>query len=64
MINRYRQIVLVTTMDEPIQRMTAASYESLKKVGAKDPLMNEFRGSFALIGYTGQGRPSFVSQVS
>lgn len=43
--------------------MTGAAYNALRRIGARNPFNADLRGSFALIGYTGPGRPSFVKQV-
>lgn len=43
--------------------MTGSAYNALKKIGAKDPFKADFRGSFALLGYTGPGKPAFIQQV-
>lgn len=56
-------IVLVAIQNEGQRRMTSAAYSALRRLGARNPLNAAYRGSFALIGYTGPGRPSFVRQV-
>lgn len=43
--------------------MTGSAYNALKKIGAKDPFKADYRGSFALLGYTGPGKPAFIQQV-
>ena len=43
--------------------MTGAAYNALRRIGARNPFNADFRGSFALIGYTGPGRPKFIKQV-
>lgn len=43
--------------------MTAAAYAALRQIGARNPFYGDYRGSFAMIGYTGPGKPSFVKQV-
>lgn len=43
--------------------MTGAAYNALRRVGARNPLRADYRGSFALLGYTGPGRPAFIKQV-
>ena len=44
--------------------MIGSAYTALKKIGARKSLNVGYRGSFALIGYTGPGRPAFVTQVT
>ena len=36
----------------------------LKKIGAQEPIINEHRSSFALIGYKGVETPKWITQVS
>jgi excinuclease UvrABC ATPase subunit len=43
--------------------MTGAAYNALRRIGAKSPLKAEYRGSFALLGFTGPGKPAFIQQV-
>ncbi len=43
--------------------MTGAAYNALRRIKARRPFNADFRGSFAMVGYTGPGRPSFVRQV-
>ena len=35
---------------------------ALKRLGAKDPILTDFRGSFALIGYTEPSKPYWIAQ--
>lgn len=37
-----------------------AAIDALKRVGATDPISTDYRGSFALIGYSGAVKPSWV----
>jgi len=53
------QIVLVAIQDEG-SRYVNAAIDALKRVGATDPILTDFRGSFALIGYSGAVKPSWV----
>ena len=48
--------------DEGSFRMTDAAYEALAAIEAVDPLKG-YRSSFALIGWTGYGGLSSVTQV-
>ena len=55
--------MLVAIQDEGQKRILSSAYTALRRIGARNPLNAAYRGSFALIGYTGPGRPSFVRQV-
>lgn len=57
------KIVLVAIQDEGKKYMTGAAYNALRKIGAKDPFRADYRGSFALLGFTGPGKPAFIQQV-
>ena len=54
---------MVSIKDEASYKMKNSDYECLREIGARDPIMSEYRGSFTLVGYTGPGRPSFIRQV-
>ena len=41
-------------------KYVAPAIEALKRVGATDPILTGYRGSFALIGYSGVVKPSWV----
>ena len=43
--------------------MTGAAYNALRRIGARSPLKAGYRGSFALLGFTGPGKPAFIQQV-
>ena len=58
------KIVLIAIQDEASKRMYSDVYTALLLAGATKPLRKEFRGSFALIGFTGDAKPSFIKQVS
>ena len=58
-----RKIVLGAIQDEGSRGMIRNAYKALIKVGASNPLMRGYRGSFALLGYTGPGRLPFIRQV-
>lgn len=53
----------MATQDEAKRRMTPAGYSALLRIGAKKPLKDGYRGSFAFIGYSGKRKPSYVQQV-
>lgn len=44
--------------------MTSNGYKALLTVGAKTTMKKDYRGSFALIGFSGNPKPGFVKQVS
>ena len=52
-------IVLVAIQDEG-SRYVAPAIGALKKLGTTDPILTDYRGSFALIGYSGVVKPSWV----
>ena len=54
---------MVSIKDEASDKMKNSDYECLREIGARNPIMSEYRGSFTLVGYTGPGRPSFIRQV-
>ena len=35
---------------------------ALKRLGATDPIMTDYRGSFALVGYAGAKKPKWIAQ--
>ena len=55
--------MFVAIQDEAKRRMISSAYTALRRIGARNALKAAYRGSFALIGYTGPGRPAFVRQV-
>ena len=57
------KIVLVAIQDEAQRKMYSPAYAALRRIGARSPMNAGYRASFALIGYTGPGRPSFIKQV-
>ena len=44
-------------------RHVGAALGALKRVGATDPILRGFRGSYALVGYAEEKKPSYVKQV-
>ena len=58
----FSKVILVAVQDEGSRYMNYATYNAFKKIGAKNPRLR-FRSSFALIGFSGQGRPRWVKQV-
>ena len=43
-------------------RFVREALDALKRVGATDPIMTDFRGSYALVGYAREKKPSYVKQ--
>ena len=44
--------------------MFSKGYKALRLVGGRRPFYRSLRGSYALVGTTGPGRPFWVKQVS
>ena len=57
----YSKIVLVAIQDEGSSQVSPA-LNALKRLGAKDPILTDYRGSFALIGYAQPSKPSWIAQ--
>ena len=57
----YSKIVLVAIQDEGSSYVLAA-FDALKRLGATDPILADYRGSYALAGYSGINKPSWVTQ--
>ncbi|XP_020628090.1 uncharacterized protein LOC110065301 isoform X2 [Orbicella faveolata] len=55
------KIVLVAIQDEGSKYVPVAM-EALKRLGATDPILKDFRGSFCLVGYAGDTKPSWITQ--
>lgn len=55
------KIVLVATQDEGSQYVSPA-LDALKRLGAKDLILNNFRGSFALVGNAQSNKPDWIAQ--
>jgi hypothetical protein len=43
--------------------MTSSLESAIVRVGGRKPVKPAYRGSFALVGYTGPDRPSWIQQV-
>ncbi|KAL9978634.1 hypothetical protein ACROYT_G016171 [Oculina patagonica] len=56
------KIVLVAVQDSA-DTYGSAAIGALKRLGAREPIILEFRSSFALAGFTGSSLPSWVSQA-
>lgn len=61
--SHHSKIVLVAVQDEGATRLSPA-IDALRRVGAVDPVMIDYRGSFALIGYgnADTNRPVWIAQ--
>ena len=57
----YSKIVLVAIQDEG-SRFGPAAFDALRRLGATDPILNDYRGSYALAGFSGINKPSWVTQ--
>lgn len=56
-----KPIVLVAIQDEGSAFISPA-FDALKRLGATEPIMTDFRGSFALVGYAGASKPTWIAQ--
>ena len=57
----FSKIVLVAIQDEG-SRFGPAAFDALRRLGATDLILNDYRGSYALAGYSGINKPSWVTQ--
>ena len=55
------KIVLVAIQDEGSSQVSPA-LNALKRLGAKVPILTDYQGSFALIGYAQPSKPSWIEQ--
>ncbi|XP_078371207.1 uncharacterized protein LOC144654856 isoform X2 [Oculina patagonica] len=53
--------VLVAIQDEGSKYVSPA-FDALKRLGATAPILTDVRGSFALVGYAGVTKPSWITQ--
>ena len=60
--SRFSKIVLVAIQDSA-DTYGSVAISALKRLGAREPIIIEFRSSFALAGFAGLTLPSWVSQV-
>ena len=60
-LSYYSKIVLVAIQDEG-SRYGSAAFDALKRLGASDPILTDYLGSYALAGYSGINKPSWVTQ--
>ena len=52
---------MVAIQDEG-SRYGSAAFDALRRLGATDPILNDYRGSYVLAGYSGINKPSWVTQ--
>lgn len=57
----HSKIVLVAIQDAGSNQGPAA-FDALRRLGATDLILNDFRGSYALVGYARQNKPSWIAQ--
>ena len=57
------RLVLVAIQDEASNKMSNSAYDALKRFGATNQIRGKFRSSYALIGWSGYGQLSAVTQV-
>jgi len=55
------KVVLIATQDSASNTWQPAA-DALRRLGVTDPILLEFRGSFAFIGYAGANKPSWIAQ--
>jgi len=60
-ILNHSKIVLVAVQDEGSRHMSPA-VNALKRLGAVDPVMVDFRGSYALVGNPMTAKPPWITQ--
>ncbi|CAB3982538.1 chymotrypsinogen B-like [Paramuricea clavata] len=60
---RQKKVILIAVQDEARSRMTSSLESAIVRVGGRKPVRPAYRGSFALVGYTGTDRPSWIQQV-
>ena len=58
---RCSKIILVAVQDSGSSHVGVA-LNALKRVGAADPILVDFRGSFALIGTADTNKPAWIAQ--
>ena len=60
----FRKVILIAVQDEGRSRMTSSLESAIRRVGGVNPVRPVYRGSYALVGYTGPDRPSWIEQVT
>jgi len=63
-VNRlqFGKIVIAAIHDEGANEMSSWGYDALRRIGGKPPFQDNYRGSFALIGYKGM-RDAYVPWI-
>ena len=59
----HSKIVLIAIQDEASRKAAPEVYEALKILHGSEPFQTQFRGAFAMIGFKGVKKPSWVQQV-
>lgn len=57
----YSKIVLVAIQDAGATYI-ASAFDALRRLGATDPILTDFRGSFAFVGSAQANKPSWIAQ--
>ena len=57
-----RKIVLVAVQNEGARLLTADGVRALKALGGSEPVQREYRASYALVGYKGIDKVTWVRQ--
>ena len=57
------RLVLVAIQDEGSKKMSNSAYDALKRFGARNQIRFNYRSSYALLGWSGDGQLSAVTQV-
>ncbi|PFX11936.1 Cell migration-inducing and hyaluronan-binding protein [Stylophora pistillata] len=55
------KIVLVAIQDEG-SKFIKSALDALKRLGATHPVIPDYQGSFALVGYAGENKPAWIAQ--
>lgn len=56
--------MLIAAQDDASTKMKSADYAIFDKLGGQNVILKDsFRSSYALVGYSGPGRPSWIKQV-
>ena len=58
----YSSIVLAAMQDEASAAASTECFEALEMIGGKEPFQREYRGSFAIIGYKGTKKVTWIEQ--
>ena len=58
----YSKIVLVAIQDEGSKYVQVARDALKRLVASPEPILTDYRGSFCLVGYAGDTKPSWITQ--